>query len=104
MRKLCGAEPLPPCRPDGVGHHRAALAQRLLGAHRQILRGLMLDLGVKLAAEQDHDGRDPHPHHHADSGAEGRRASWTAQSDDPTYLAQLEPIFEGLRTAEVPEQ
>ena len=33
-----------------------------------------------------------------------RRASWTAQSDEPTYLAQLEPIFEGLRKAGVPEQ
>jgi TolB-like protein len=33
-----------------------------------------------------------------------RRASWTAQSDDPTYLAQLEPIFEGMRKAGVPEQ
>jgi TolB-like protein/class 3 adenylate cyclase len=33
-----------------------------------------------------------------------RRASWTAQSDDPTYLAQLEPIFDGLRMAGVPEQ
>ena len=32
------------------------------------------------------------------------RASWTAMSDDPTYLAQLEPIFEGLRKAGVPEQ
>jgi TolB-like protein/class 3 adenylate cyclase len=32
-----------------------------------------------------------------------RRASWTAQSDDPTYLAQLEPIIEGLRKAGVPE-
>ena len=33
-----------------------------------------------------------------------RRASWTAQSDDPTYLAQLEPIFDGMRKAGVPEQ
>ena len=33
-----------------------------------------------------------------------RRASWTGQSDDPTYLAQLEPILEGLRKAGVPEQ
>ena len=33
-----------------------------------------------------------------------RRASWTAQSDDPTYLAQLESIFEGMRKAGVPEQ
>jgi TolB-like protein len=32
-----------------------------------------------------------------------RRASWTSQSDDPTYLAQLDPIFEGLRKAGVPE-
>jgi tetratricopeptide (TPR) repeat protein len=32
------------------------------------------------------------------------RAGWTAMSDDPTYLAQLEPIFEGMRKAGVPEQ
>ena len=32
-----------------------------------------------------------------------RRASWMAQSDDPTYLAQLVPILEGLRRAGVPE-
>ena len=32
------------------------------------------------------------------------RASWTAMSDDPTYLAQLEPILEGMRIAGVPEQ
>ncbi len=32
------------------------------------------------------------------------RALWTAMSDDPTYLAQLEPILEGLRKAGVPEQ
>ncbi len=31
------------------------------------------------------------------------RAFWTAQSDDPTYLAQLEPIFDGLRKAGLPE-
>jgi TolB-like protein len=30
-------------------------------------------------------------------------AAWTAMSADPTYLAQLEPIFEGLRKAGVPE-
>ena len=33
-----------------------------------------------------------------------RRTSWTAQSDEPTYLAQLEPICDGLRKAGVPEQ
>ena len=32
------------------------------------------------------------------------RAAWKAMSDDPTYLAQLEPIFEGLRKVGVPEQ
>jgi hypothetical protein len=32
------------------------------------------------------------------------RVNWTALSDDPTYLAQLEPIFDGLRKAGVPEQ
>ena len=32
------------------------------------------------------------------------RAAWTARSDDPNYLAQLEPIFDGLRKAGVPEQ
>ena len=32
------------------------------------------------------------------------RAVWKAWSDDPTYLAQLEPILEGLRKAGVPEQ
>jgi TolB-like protein len=32
------------------------------------------------------------------------RAGWTAMSDDPTYLAQLETIFDGLREAGVPEE
>jgi TolB-like protein/TPR repeat protein len=32
------------------------------------------------------------------------RAALTARSDDPTYLDQLEPIFDGLRKAGVPEQ
>ena len=32
------------------------------------------------------------------------RAFLTAMSDDPTYLAQLEPIFDGLRKAGGPEQ
>jgi TolB-like protein/class 3 adenylate cyclase len=33
-----------------------------------------------------------------------RRAFWTARSDDPTYLAQLEPILDGMGKAGVPEQ
>ena len=32
------------------------------------------------------------------------RVNWTALSDDPTYLAQLEPIFDGLRKAGLPKQ
>ena len=33
----------------------------------------------------------------------GARALWTAMSDNPTYLAQLDAVFEGLRKAGVPE-
>ena len=32
------------------------------------------------------------------------RAAWTALSDNPAYLAGLEPIFDGLRKAGLPEQ
>jgi TolB-like protein/class 3 adenylate cyclase len=32
------------------------------------------------------------------------RASWTAMSDDPTYLTALRPTFDGLRKAGLPEQ
>jgi TolB-like protein/class 3 adenylate cyclase len=32
------------------------------------------------------------------------RAAWTAMSHDPTYLAQLEVILDGMRKAGVPEQ
>jgi tetratricopeptide (TPR) repeat protein len=32
------------------------------------------------------------------------RAAWTAMSDNPTYLAGLEPILDGMRKAGVPEQ
>jgi hypothetical protein len=32
------------------------------------------------------------------------RAVWTAKSDDPTYLANFEPILEGLRKAGLPEE
>jgi TolB-like protein/class 3 adenylate cyclase len=31
------------------------------------------------------------------------RAVWTAMSNDQTYLAELEPVFEGMRKAGVPE-
>jgi tetratricopeptide (TPR) repeat protein len=32
------------------------------------------------------------------------RVLWTAMSDNPTYLAGLEPILDGLRKAGLPEQ
>ena len=32
------------------------------------------------------------------------RAALTARSDYPTFLAQLEPMFDGMRKARVPEQ
>jgi tetratricopeptide (TPR) repeat protein len=32
------------------------------------------------------------------------RAFWIARSDDPTYLAQLESIFDGMRKAGLPEE
>jgi tetratricopeptide (TPR) repeat protein len=32
------------------------------------------------------------------------RTAWTAMSDEPMFLAQREPIFDGLRKAGVPEQ
>jgi tetratricopeptide (TPR) repeat protein len=32
------------------------------------------------------------------------RALWTAMSDDPMYVAELERMLEGLRKAGVPEQ
>ena len=33
----------------GVGHHGAALAQRFIIANREILRGLVFDLGISSA-------------------------------------------------------
>ena len=32
------------------------------------------------------------------------RAAWTAMTDNPTYLAQLEPIYESMRKAGLPEE
>jgi hypothetical protein len=31
------------------------------------------------------------------------RVNWTALSGDPTYLSQLDPIFEGMRKAGIPQ-
>jgi TolB-like protein len=63
----------------------AALAQlgRLDEAHSAVKAGLALNPAYTISR---------------------RRASWTAQSDDPTYLAQLEPVLDGLRKAGLPEE
>jgi tetratricopeptide (TPR) repeat protein len=63
----------------------AALAQlgRLDEAHSAVKAGLALNPTFTIARA---------------------RAAWTAMSDDPTYLVQLEPILEGLRKAGIPEQ
>jgi hypothetical protein len=41
---------------------------------------------------------------HRDVTTPRLRAAWTARSDDLRYLAQLEPAFEDLRKAGVPER
>ncbi len=63
----------------------AALAQlgRLEEAHSAVKAGLALNPAFSISRV---------------------RAAWTAMSDDPTYLAGLEPVFEGMRKAGVPEQ
>ena len=63
----------------------AALAQlgRLDEAHSTVKAGLALNPAFSISRA---------------------RAAWTAMSDEPTYLAQLEPILDGMRKAGVPEQ
>jgi tetratricopeptide (TPR) repeat protein len=71
--------------PPAYFNLAAALAQlgRLDEAHSAVRAGLALNPAYNVAR---------------------RLAFWTAMSDDPTYLAQLEPIFEGMRKAGVPDQ
>jgi tetratricopeptide (TPR) repeat protein len=71
--------------PLAYFHLAATLAQlgRLDEAHAAVKAGLTLNPAFPISRA---------------------RANWTAISDDSTYLAQLEPIFEGLRKAGVPEQ
>src|SRR4051812_41972942 len=67
---LFGLMPSTRGRSDRVRHRRPALAERPLGAGRGVAGGLMLDLGIELGTDQDDDGGDPHPHHHAYGGAQ----------------------------------
>ena len=71
--------------PPAYFNLAAALAQlgRLDEAHSAVRAGLALNPAYNVAR---------------------RLAFWTAMSDNPRYLAQLEPIFEGMRKAWVPEQ
>ena len=71
--------------PIAIFHLAAALAQlgRLDEAHSAVKAGLALNPTFTISRA---------------------RAAWTARSDDPTYLAQLEPILDGMRKAGVPEQ
>jgi TolB-like protein/class 3 adenylate cyclase/Tfp pilus assembly protein PilF len=66
-------------------HLAAALAKldRIDEAHSAIKVGLALDPAFSISRT---------------------RAARTARTDDPTYLAQLGPIFDGMRKAGVPEQ
>jgi tetratricopeptide (TPR) repeat protein len=70
--------------PLAYFHLAAALAQldRLAEARSSVRTGLALNPSFTISRA---------------------RAAWTAISDDPTRLAQLEPIFEGMRRAGVPE-
>ena len=69
--------------PPAYFNLAAALAQlgRLDEAHSAVKAGLALNPAFSISRA---------------------RAAWTAMSDDPTYLAQLEPIFEGMRKAGAP--
>ena len=71
--------------PPAYFNLAAALAQlgRLDEAHSAVRAGLALNPAYNVAR---------------------RLAFWTAMSDNPRYLAQLEPIFEGMRKAGVPDQ
>ena len=70
--------------PPAYFNLAAALAQlgRLDEAHSAVRAGLALNPAYNVAR---------------------RLAFWTAMSDNPRYLAQLEPIFEGMRKAGVPD-
>ena len=71
--------------PLAFFHLAAALAQlgRLDEAHSAVTAGLALNPAFAISRA---------------------RANWTARSDDLPHLAQLEPIFDGLRKAGLPEQ
>jgi TolB-like protein/class 3 adenylate cyclase/cytochrome c-type biogenesis protein CcmH/NrfG len=71
--------------PLAYFHLAAALAElgRLVEAHSAVKAGLTLNPTFTISRA---------------------RANWTAMSDKPTYLAQIERVLEGMRKARVPEE
>jgi hypothetical protein len=51
----------------GLGMKRSA--PNKITVNSGIVCHLVLNLGFELSAEQDHDGGNPHPHHHTNAGA-----------------------------------
>ena len=77
------SQPKPSASTFLVGRRPRAASVELDEAHSAVKVGLALDQNFTVSRA---------------------RASWTAMSDNPTYLAQLEPIFDGLRKAGLPEE
>ena len=70
--------------------------------HDDDLPGLAADVSLDVAGLPA--GRPALTEYRIDGDHSNAYAAWKAMSDDPTYLAQLEPIFDGLRKAGVPER
>jgi tetratricopeptide (TPR) repeat protein len=118
---ICEALRLSPRDPYAyVWMHAAGLAKLYLGSYEQAVvwfrrsidanRNYLLphlELGSALA----HLGRLDEAHSAVKAGLalnpafsiSHARAAWTATSDDPTYLVQLDVVFKGMRKAGVPE-
>jgi TolB-like protein/class 3 adenylate cyclase len=90
----------------GSYDHAVARYRRAIEANRS-----HPDAYFQIAAARAHLGRNDEARSAVNAGLalnptyalSHARATRTARSDDPTYLAQLEPIFDGMRKAGVPE-
>jgi tetratricopeptide (TPR) repeat protein len=93
----------------------AALAKLHLGSYEQAVawfrRSKEVNRNFNMAAALAHLGRLDEGHSAVQAGlalnpaytVSRVRAAWTARSADPTFLAEIEPIFEGMRKAGLPE-
>jgi len=52
-----------------VGHRSTPRSQRFFWSLGCVLRGLMLDLGVNLSAQQDRNASEPEPHHQSNTSS-----------------------------------